>query len=375
MARERRQWVDPETGEWMYDDFSTEDRRGSTPREEEPTQAGPPPTTTTTTPPPTTTTTTPPTTTTTPPPTTTTTPGGGGRTPQPSSPGNIPGTTAYPIPGGQKFFDYPDFNPAPVAYPDFIPGSFGLGKFEAPPDTAGEWKAPSWDVGAPPTLSAFDYPEFQGPTSETFRTDPGYEWRAAETERAIKNNRSAQGLLSTGGTLQDLMAARGSLASQEFGNIWNRQFGAHQENRAAAQVEHDKNEQAKLKQYELVYGAESDELRRAQEDYATKRAYDSDTSSRGLASYQTNYACEQDKFSRALTTYLTGYGRKADDFNREKDIYGTNLAKEAGAYGLNLDTGRVNLAGDGSRWDNLLSLYNLSTRNMPTYTAPTMPSF
>jgi len=76
-----------------------------------------------------------------------------------------------------------------------------------------------------------------------------------------------------------------------------------------------------------------------------------------------------------LTTYLTGYGRKADDFNREKDIYGTNLAKEAGAYGLNLDTGRFNLARDDSRWDNLLSLYNLSTRNMPTYTAPTIPSF
>jgi len=113
-------------------------------------------------------------------------------------------------------------------------------------------------------------------------------------------------LLATGGTLQDLMANAGSLASQEYGNIYNRQLGAHTTNRDTALAAHDRNEQAKLKQYELAYGAESDEYKRAANDYATKRAADSDTYSRALSGYQTNYAGEQDKFTRNLTTYLTG---------------------------------------------------------------------
>lgn len=327
-------------------------------------------------------------------------PGPGG---PPSGPGTVPGTTNYPIPGGKQFFAYPDFAPSAINYPDWTPPAWGLGgfeaptptagRFEAPTPTAGEWKAPAWDVGPPPELSPFDYPDFQGPTAETFKTDPGYEFRAREMQRAIENAASARGLLSTGGTLQDLMTARGSLASQEYGNIWNRQLATHQENKNAALIEHDRNEQAKVKAYELKFGAGSEQHRRALEDYNTRRAADEEAQTRALrtygarrsaddaafqrslAGYQTNYAGEQDKFTRGLTSYLTGYGRKADDWNRERDIYATNLGKEATGYGLNLDTGRLNLARDDSRWNNLLSLYGIATRTMPTYNPMPFPNY
>ena len=348
--------------------------------------------------------------------------GGGG--------GRVPGTTSYAIPGGQSFFSYPDFAPSAIDYPDFTPPSFDVGKFaapeatagifEAPPTTAGEfeapaltageWKAPSWDVGAPPTLTTFDYQEFAGPTADTFQTDPGYDFRQRETKRAIQNDRSARGLLATGGTLQDLMSAAGSLASHEYGNVWNRGFAAHNANRSAAEAEHDRNEQAKVKAYEMQYGAESDELRRAQEDYGTKRAYDTDMYGRAASTYgikrgadteafarakgiydtkraadtdvfgraltghQTNYGGEQDEFTRALTGYLTGYGRKTDDWNRERDVYTTNLGKEATGYGLNLDTGRFNLGRDEAQFANQATLYDLMTRNLPKYNPMPLPA-
>ena len=293
----------------------------------------------------------------------------------PTGPRGIPGMTSYPIPGGKTFFSFPDFSPTPIDYPEFAPPAFGLGSFEAPPTTAGEWAPPSWDVGAPPTLTPYEPQEFVGPTAETFQTDPGYEFRAKEMERAIQNAASARGLLATGGTLQDLMTARGSLASQEYGNVWNRQFGAHNVNEQGRMAAHDRNEQAKLKQYEMTYGAESDEYRRAVNNYNTKRATDTDTYGRALTAYQTNYAGEQDKFTRALTSHLTGYGRKQDDWTRERDIYATNLGKEASSFGINVDKGRFDLQRDDSRWNQLLGLYNLATRTLPTYNPMPLPEF
>ena len=250
---------------------------------------------------------------------------------QPSGAGRIPGSTNYPLPGGKTSFSHPDFTPAPFDYPEWA----------APEETAGNFVAPSWDAGEAP-----GYTPFVGPTSETFTTDPGYEFRAREMQRAIENAASARGLLATGGTLQDLMTARGSLASQEFGNIHNRQFQTHQANEAA-----------KLNAYRTKFGAESEEYKRAVSDYNIKRATD------------------QDRFGRTLTSYLTGYGRKADDWNREKDIYDTNLGKEAGAYGLNIDTGRLNLGRDDRRFGNLLSLFDISTRTLPTYSPTALPTY
>lgn len=287
----------------------------------------------------------------------------------------MPGTTEYPIPGGKTSFSYPDFAPTAIDYPDWVPPTSELGAFTPSPATAGDWQAPSWDVGAPPELDQFQYDEFKGPTEETFQTDPGYAFRVKEMERGIQNAASARGLLSTGGTLQDLMTARGSLASQEYGNIWNRNLGAYTTNRDTKLAEHDRNQEAKLKSYELKFGAESDEYRRARADYDTKRAKDIDTFARESTTYGTNYLRDQDTMKNSLTGWVTGYGRKADDWNRERDIYATNLGKEASSYGLNLDTGRFNLARDDSRWNNLLSLYGLATRNMPTYTPPALPAY
>src|SRR3990167_8784490 len=53
--------------------------------------------------------------------------------------GAIPGTTNYPIPGGQSFFSFPNFAPSPIDYPDFAPPVSTLWPFTPPKATAGEW--------------------------------------------------------------------------------------------------------------------------------------------------------------------------------------------------------------------------------------------
>mgnify|MGYP001614724562 CR=1 FL=1 len=260
-----------------------------------------------------------------------------------------------PRPGGVQYnfpsfsfekFQFPDFAPDPFTYPDFAP----------PPTTAGTFAPPSWDVEEYEAAPGFDYPEFEGPTAETFKADPGYDFRAREMQRAIENAASARGLLATGGTLQDLMTARGSLASQEFGNVWNRQFGGWQANRGAAADAHDRNERNRLNAYRLKYGAESDEFGRA------------------LAEYNAKSTGDEENFRRSLTTYLTGYGAEQDKFGRARDIYTTNLGKEMGSRGLNLDTARVGIGQSNDKFNQLLNLYGLATRNLPTYNPMPLPT-
>jgi hypothetical protein len=201
-------------------------------------------------------------------------------------------------------------------YPDWV----------APTAKAGDWTPPSWDVGE------FSYPDYVAPTAETFQTDPGYDFRQKEMQRAIINDKSARGLRSTGGTLKELMSYAGGLASQEYGNVNNRQFQTWQANRGNA-----------LDAYRLKYGSESDEYQRALTDYNSRRSLDQDT------------------FTNALTSYLTGYGRESDDFSRALQTHTTNYGEAANTFGINNNA-------QNDRWNQLLGLYNIATRSLPTYT-------
>lgn len=131
------------------------------------------------------------------------------------------------------------------------------GRFEPPPFDMPEWAAPA----------PFEYPEFAAPTAETFTADPGYDWRVKEGERALKNFSAAQGLLKTGGTLKDLMTWREGLASQEFGNVYNRRFGEWQAGRDTARDMYDRNFQSSVFDFNRRYQGESDEYARALSTY------------------------------------------------------------------------------------------------------------
>lgn len=58
-----------------------------------------------------------------------------------------------------------------------------------------------------------------------FRTDPGYAFRVSESAKAIENSAAARGGLQSGTTLKALQDRSQDLASQEFGNYFNRTAG------------------------------------------------------------------------------------------------------------------------------------------------------
>lgn len=58
----------------------------------------------------------------------------------------------------------------------------------------------------------------------SIQDDPSYQWRFGEGQRALEGSAAARGGLFGGGNTRDLMAYGQGMASQEYGNQWNRLF-------------------------------------------------------------------------------------------------------------------------------------------------------
>ena len=58
-----------------------------------------------------------------------------------------------------------------------------------------------------------------------FEESPDYKFRVAEQDKALDRMGSARGELLSGGALKDAARYSGNLASNEYGNWWNRQAG------------------------------------------------------------------------------------------------------------------------------------------------------
>lgn len=87
------------------------------------------------------------------------------------------------------------------------------------PDTP-VFHPPTFTPGAP----------FKGPDAQSVLNDPGYQFRLNQGEQALTNNRAAQGLMGTGGTLKDILGYGQDYASNEFQNVWNRDLGTYNTN-------------------------------------------------------------------------------------------------------------------------------------------------
>ena len=70
-----------------------------------------------------------------------------------------------------------------------------------------------------PQYNFGDLPEFKPPN---LTDDPGYQFRLKQGMGALEASAAAKGVLNTGGTLQGVQQFGQDLASQEYGNAWNR---------------------------------------------------------------------------------------------------------------------------------------------------------
>lgn len=73
----------------------------------------------------------------------------------------------------------------------------------------------------------FAFPYFQAPKGAEVFDDPGYQFRQEQGQRAIQRSAAAQGTVLNPATVKALDEYSQGLASQEYGNVYNRRLGEH----------------------------------------------------------------------------------------------------------------------------------------------------
>lgn len=102
-----------------------------------------------------------------------------------------------------------------------------------PWESAGQTGLQGQLAGLADPSSYYGY-RFQGfdPNSVNVEQDPGYQFRLQQGQQSIQNSQAARGLQGSGGALKELMNYGQGLASQEYGNAYNRGYQNWQGNQA-----------------------------------------------------------------------------------------------------------------------------------------------
>lgn len=101
-------------------------------------------------------------------------------------------------------------------------GGMGSGGFGNASPYGGSYGGGSGGWGSGGGVPQFNWTRFEAPKPEDVANDPSYQFRLAEGNKAIEGSAAAKGLLRTGGTLKDIAGYGQDLASQEYGNMFNR---------------------------------------------------------------------------------------------------------------------------------------------------------
>lgn len=184
--------------------------------------------------------------------------------------------------GGKNAGALSGINPGAFTMEPFT-GSLNIGSFNfAPFQSPGAWKAPA---------------EFKAPTVADLQTDPAYQFRQEQGQKAIERSAAAKGTLLTGGTLQDVASFADNLASQEFDKLYQRSFGEWK-------TSYDDS----LQQYLLDYNRQFGEHQQGFDE--------------ALAGYNSGASAQRDAYNSQVTAYQLEAGRRQAQFN--------NLATLAG---------------------------------------------
>lgn len=148
----------------------------------------------------------------------------------------------------------------------------------------------------------FSYADWQAPSPDQVLQDPSYLWRKGQGEDSLQRWAAAKGTLNDSGTATALMDYGQGAASQEYGNVYGREFDIYRTNRAGALDTYNVNEGNRFR------------------DYMANRTG-------ALSQYNTNYQ----------TQYTDPY---AFDYQRETDLFAPQMAEwEAGVDFRNLRYG------------------------------------
>lgn len=162
-----------------------------------------------------------------------------------------------------------------------------------------------------PDFPEFQYADFEGfdpftaPTAESILHDPSYQFRRDQGAGAIENSAAARGLLNSGGTLKDLLGYGQQFASQEYGNIWDRDFnlwGTQNQNKLTG---YETNRNNAANNFATNYGLTRDRYDLLNQ--ANKTSYDR-LWNEYLNRKDTWYRNQNEPFSKQLDLLKIGFG-------------------------------------------------------------------
>lgn len=113
----------------------------------------------------------------------------------------------------------------------------------------------------------FTYQGFNAPTGESILQDPSFQFRRDQGRDTIENSAAARGVLNSGGTLQNVLDYGQNFASQEYGNIWNRDFANWNQNYSHALDAWNANNAVTDELYQLGVGRSNQAYDRAWTQY------------------------------------------------------------------------------------------------------------
>jgi hypothetical protein len=233
--------------------------------------------------------------------------------PTPIDPGAGPATPPVYGGGGGGGTDYGGDNPF---------GAWG-GSF-TPPGVQPLPDVPLWDPaqsvpGAPQftppgwnQAPAFTHPDFVGPTAEEAMRSPGYQFRLGQGSDRLQNWAAARGTLNDSGTAKALMDYGQEAASQEYSNVWKRDYDRYAMNRGNALDTYNTNYRTQyVDPYTASYQAAKDQFAPQMTQYDALLASGRDLNQARLLGYSTDAANVQhlnDQANRnAWDDYLLGW--------------------------------------------------------------------
>ena len=125
-------------------------------------------------------------------------------------------------------------------------------------------QAPAFSYDPYRAADPFTPNTFTAPSPSAINTDPSYQWRKGQGEDSLQRWAAARGTLNDSGTAKALLEYGGNAASQEYSNIWNRdynafntnegnRFNAYRENEGNRARTYDTNRAGAVQQYNTNY--------------------------------------------------------------------------------------------------------------------------
>ncbi len=236
--------------------------------------------------------------------------------------GTDPGSVLPPgAPGLNDYFDKP-FTPRP---PVDVPGSPTPGTPYIPPTpTPGptpNYTPPSLSgpplPGSPAPFSYADYApgKFTAPTLDEALNDPGYQFRVGEGAKNLDRSAAARGVLNTGGTLKDAINYGQNAASQEYQNVWNRDYNSFNTNEGDRFNAYMANRSGALQAYNTNYGTQYvDPYNRAYQQFTDT------TVNPAMAAFGANVGAGNAAYQTANADKTLGYATQAAAGQHQTDM-------------------------------------------------------